>query len=374
MRRGPPPGPEQEQEQAMEAEQEQAMERAEALRLVGSALPKSLAGPVCSSGSAALDAALGGGLHPGLTVLAGMPGAGKTTLAAQAWRLAMERGGVEAHYFDLDTPDAAQVRARLLLGLAGHCATLGQLAEPDALDDAALRALARAAARVEAGEDDSISLGKRDSLKWPYGAHDFREFLGADVFSTMEAAAQDGGFLAYTPEAFARWERTQDDAHGMNHADVCAMWDAFSSGPRFPKLAVADYLQQIRGDCYPKDETGRIAAAVEDCRHMAGLLGPRSAVLLVSSLSRAGYANPASLAATNGSSAIEYAAEAVVTLAPMPDCDLSDGRRDWLSGHPGCSYIVAHVSKNRHGAQDAAVPLVLDGPHGRVIDVGTKQR
>ena len=351
-------------------EQEQEQERAEALRLVSSAVRPGRLRPVCSSGSAALDAALGGGLHPGVTVLAGMPGAGKTTLAAQVWRVAMERGGIEARYFDVETPDAAQVRARLLLGLAGHCATLGQLADPSALDAPALQSIAQAVGRVERGEEECISRDKHDAFRWPCGLDDCLEHYGSDMVA--ELAGEDGGFLAYTPERLAMWERTGKDEHAARRADVCAMWGDFRLGRAFPKLAVIDYLQQIRGDCYPKDETARIAAAVEDCRHMAALLGPRSAVLLVSSLSRAGYANPASIAATNGSSAIEYAAEAVVTLAPMPDGDMTDDRRAWLSRHPGCAYIVAHVSKNRHGAQGAAVPLVLDGPRGRILDIGKR--
>ena len=347
--RGRPSPVEAEAEQAMEAEQ--AKTRAGLLRALSGVVNPKTEQPVCSTGLRALDDALGGGLFRGVTVLGGMPGVGKTTLAAQICARVMAGGETVAEYFDLDSATGAQATKRILSAVAGWPCVLRDFMKPDTLDDATLQKLAEAAALFDR---DANGPG----LRTAWGFRDFDDLLG---FSYLDG----------TPH--------QPFTEGMElyRADVnciSTQLDAIEHRP-MPKLAVVDSLQKVRSDAYPeRDETTRIKMALEDLQHVAGSMPGGMALLLTSTLSRAGYANPSSMAALNGSSDIEYSAETVMILANTPEEQLSPERRDWVERHPGHRYVTAYMPKNRHGEEGARVLLVRDGLRGRFIEPGTKRQ
>lgn len=337
-------------------------------------------GPLYSTGCASLDKALGGGLYKGLNVLAGMPGAGKTTLAAQVFAHGYTYS-CDRYYYDLEN-DGRAVNSRFAVNLANRSGatsvTLDSLHDPSGLSDGDAQELISACEFVA---DDMRPCTVSDMTGDSVG-----ELLGEAVWQLrhdrQRARDMEGIAPVPAPRELPNDERSTDrdydppewftaDGREVKRADVAVIWDRV---PREGKsLVVVDSLQMLDATAYPKDPVRRIDAAVGDLRHMVNANEGPVCVLAVSTLSRDAYKSRGSMGAAYGSSAIEYAAESVVSLSDatpeeVAALGLDAGLSSWMES-AGARVVVAHVSKNRHGRQGVDVPLVFDPLHARFFGV-----
>ena len=128
-----------------------------------------------------------------------------------------------------------------------------------------------------------------------------------------------------------------------------------------------DYLQIANDSRYPTDETGRIKAAVDDLKRLQEDICQPLSILAISSMSRSGYRDQRAYAAMAGSSAIEYAAEAVLVLERDGAFKPSPRQAEEMERR-GLQRMTLTVTKNRHGKAGESVPLWFDGAHSRFME------
>ncbi len=261
--------------------------------------------PVTPTGFDALDAVLGGGLVPGIHVLMGQPGAGKSALALDmALRVALGRGRVLYVSAEMDR---MQCLARLCSNLTaqgadglepvrwGRWESMGRMCPKGGEDagTAALRALARLAPGLAVADGGAA-------------------VTAPGLASVTKAAAQAG-------------------------AD----------------LIVVDYLQRIGWPpgTGPEDAYQAISKASESLAKTAK--AARVPMLVLSSMNRASMKDgKPTLSGGRGSASIEY--DAVTVMQLMAEGD---------TGGDGLRPVALHVLKNRRGrvTGDSPLHLVFDG-------------
>jgi replicative DNA helicase len=265
---------------------------------------------------APLDEALGGGLRPGLSVLGGEPGAGKSALALTialltAWR------GCRCLYVSLEMG-----RAQCWLRLASALSALPETRGLSPFRWADGWRYARETARGGAREAPSRYRSGDD----PAGA------------ALLALSRLPGGLVVCDSLA----------AHGLDGLDALVR-DAAGAGA---SLVVVDYAQLVQ-TVPGASEYDRVSA-------VSGAIGAEAAacglpVLLLSSLSRATGRDGPGLHSFRGSGQLEYDANAAMLLA-------RDGDGDARGERP----VRLDVLKNRWGevtGDGGGVPLSLDGAH-----------
>jgi len=306
--------------------------------------------PVCSTGLTSVDEALGGGLYPGVTFLSGMPGMGKTAFAAQVFLSACTHPDTWAGFYELES-SKSEVVARMLTILSTQVAgstdaylSKADLSSVEDLCDAKEATLGQALDRFSEtviGRScvvrDAASL-ERLLLQRGYGLDD--DDCAEDVkVAHIATARDDSGF-------------TLEDDTDASRAFIAL-----------------DYLQIADDSRYPGDETGRIRAAVDDLKRWREGLYQPAAILAISSMSRSGYRDQRAYAAMAGSSAIEYAAEAVIVLERDEAFKPSPKQAEEMERR-GLQRMTLTVTKNRHGRAGGSVPLWFDGAHSRFMEAG----
>jgi replicative DNA helicase len=260
------------------------------------------------------------GLTEGVFILAGMPSCGKTTLAKQ---------------------------------IADHVAAVGKVpvlfwSFEQSKEELRIKSLARLTAA------DGSGVNSRDI--WKGRASD------ADTWAKVEKAAE-----AYR-RGPGRWltiieAGREDTLDRIRSVAVMAKHKAGKDADGKDKkvLLVLDYLQIIpAGKDAPEDTRARIDWNLSELRRLSRDL--KSPVLVISSLSRAGYGEPSkppTITALKESGGIEYTADAVICLWRN---DEESGRleQDRLTRRPDDPKTVrveAHVLKNRNGEVGSKVKL-----------------
>lgn len=369
-----------------------------------------VAQPVIGTGFASLDDALGGGLYPGVYFLAGMPGAGKTTLATQICAKARSDAGTLTSFLELEMGEAA-INVKLLQAIAastgdGPSSWISQddIGNAETLEGEKAKVLGDAVSRFlseqnRLDESENTLFEPRylaDSMRdegypdWPClddegqpagyenghgGFTNEREFGWTDN-PLYKARRADMFMFAFKQKQNVDWALKEERAAWLRQAvstnqECLAKAGRFESGIR-GELAVVDYLQAIRDDRYPKDDTGRIVEAIEDLKTMVRESSRPLAVLAITSFSRSGYKDPTAFASMAGSSAIEYAAEGIMVLAEDAGYIPSQKVSEWMQG-TGMKRMKLTVTKNRHGRSGQSIPLWFDGAHGCFIETKTNK-
>lgn len=276
-----------------------------------------------------LDAALCGGMVPGVHVLGGEPGAGKSALALEVATLAALRG-VRALYVSLEM-GAAQCRARCLSLLSKDGPGLIPFCWSD------VPRLGRGCAkRIR----DAVNSGTDmvDVVRGLIG--------GGDPVATASAYMDrecPGLALADSPAL-----------HDVSALEALAR-DGASSGLG---LLVVDYMQLLDVDG-AQDDYGRMSAASRRLSMLSRELG--IPVLVLSALNRTSTARGAepTMHGFRGSGGIEYDAESAWVLTRD---ERGAARAD------GARPVLLHVVKQRGGPQTGGEPVALwfDGAHNRI--------
>lgn len=278
------------------------------------------------TGMPSLDAALGGGLRPGVTVLGGEPGAGKSALAVQLAVASTFGTGVRALYVSLEM-GRWQVWARACSFLA---ATQGGLApfawsRTHATARAARDRMA-AAAREGRAEGEAVAMASG----------------GDPVATAARALAERCPGLAICADPRMR--------------DLGELLALVGEAARLGcSLLVVDYLQLL--DVPGRDgEYERVSAASSALAGLAAREGV--CALLLSSLSRQGAREGPGMHSFRGSGGVEYDAEAAMVLA-----------RDGEDSPGGLRPLALHVVKSRWGPSGGE-PLALwfDGEHNAMSE------
>lgn len=278
-----------------------------------------------------LDAALGGGLAPGLWAIVAAPGAGKTAFCLQI-AFANAFFGTRAAFVSLESP-APEILWRLCSAFSRT--KPAQDAGVTPFEWASVRRLAADTARRMAAEGLTVS-----------EAASFDPFVRAALTLTTGCEG-------------AEWIR--DGADRRIPLDICgasevrdleelgaAVRDAASRGAR---LVVVDYLQLIRtGQERAYDRVTATTAALRDLANELGLViaAPVSANRDANKSERLGMFGGA------GSGSIEYDAVGVLTL------ETDEADRD-KSPRP----VTLTVHKNRFGPAGAVVELKFDPQYSR---------
>ncbi|OFK23305.1 DnaB-like helicase C-terminal domain-containing protein [Olsenella sp. HMSC062G07] len=272
-----------------------------------------------------LDAVLSGGLRPGVHVLGGEPGAGKSALALQVALMAAQRGN-RSLYVSLEM-DWAQCRSRCLALLSMEADGLAPFrwAEVPAMGRKLAKAMREG--RERCGDESCV-----------------RDILRADpVAAANEFMAQQCAGL------------TIADADGLHDTGKLteAAWEARDAGMG---LMVVDYLQQLdyQGTGTEYDRVSAVSKALSRLAHSLGV-----PLLVLASMNRMSAAKDApDMHGFRGSGGIEYDAETAMVL-----------RKSDHDGHSadGVRLVELHVVKNRHGRQAEGSPIGLffDGAHNR---------
>jgi replicative DNA helicase len=274
---------------------------------------------------APLDEALGGGLRPGLSVLGGEPGAGKSALALTVALLTAWRGA-NALYVSLEMGE-------------GQC--WGRLAS-------ALSALPEyGGAPFRWADAWGWARRSREARDEARGRGEEAEAVAALASGGDPAASALGG-LSRLPGGLA--VSTALAAHSLAGLDslVC---EAAAAGA---SLVVVDYAQLV--------QTTPGAAEYDRVTAVSGTLNATASergvpVLALSSLARAKDREGPGLHSFRGSGQLEYDANAAMVL-----------RREGEDAPGGARPLSLHVLKNRWGAVtgEGGIPLSLDGAHSLV--------
>lgn len=253
-----------------------------------------------ATGFPRLDALLGGGLAPGLTVLGGSPGLGKSTFALQAAEH-IAGAGQDVLYFSLEMSGerlAAKALSRRIF-LSGGRVTADQLTGGGAPLSAGQRDLVARARAVPAGEEHLFLI--EDPLSAP----------------ELAAAARDFG-------------------------------EERGSAP----LVVVDYLQILPGgDLRSRNEKQMVE---ESLKHMTALARAGLPVLLISSLNRSGYYSAMQPDAFKETGGIEYSADVLLGLQ-FCACH---GKAGWdinAEKNKSPRDVEVSVLKQRYGSSGGAV-------------------
>lgn len=268
-----------------------------------------------------LDRLLDGGLAPGLTVLGGSPGLGKSTFALQLACRVAERG-TPVLYFSLEMPRervAAKAVSRQMFE-----AVRAQL-PPGPVSREELRALGVTAAQLFGG-----SRGGR---------------LTPEQRQLLERVRQAplGGRNLYV---------IQD---GLSAAGIRARVQAFrGERPGAVPLVIVDYLQILPADGLKAGNDRQVVE--ESLKHMVQIAHGGVPVLLLSSLNRGSYKAPMQLDAFKETGGIEYSADVLLGL----QFSVCHARKDWdmnteKNRLPRAVEVV--VLKQRYGSSGGVVPL-----------------
>ncbi|MEA3510029.1 MAG: DnaB-like helicase C-terminal domain-containing protein [Actinomycetota bacterium] len=277
-----------------------------------------------TTGFQVLDQVLGGGLSAGdLTVLGGVPGAGKTAMALQ-WARNMASDGHRVVYACYDH-DYVTLVARLLMLEIGDLT--GGSAGSSLQARAAVRAVARGERTLMDAADESLLVRAAHSRVQEYGEH--LSLLSAEWLAT-----------------------------GLE--DLASAADGVGAGG----VLVVDYLQKI-----PIEEASSEAIRVDHVG--AGLkdiaLSKHVAVLAVVVAESSGL-NVRRLRQHHlrGASGIAYESDVVLLLnEKYRAVSKRHSAYDPLHAEEFKRWIVVSIAKNRHGPADIDVEFMKDFPHFR---------
>lgn len=282
--------------------------------------------PPLATGIRPLDVALSGGLRPGIHVLGGEPGAGKSALALQVATLAAERGH-RCLYVSLEM-DWTQCRSRCLSFISKESTALQEFSWAD------VPRLGRMCARrireqVSEGRDRTEIVGHM--------------MAGGDPVATAERAFRTG----FPGLAIADADRLHT-LDGLSEAAT----EAREAGMEF---LVLDYLQQLDGG--DGGEYERVTRASQALSRLAHTLSVP--MLVLASMNRASAKESPGMHGYRGSGGIEYDAETALVLRDGGEVAADGSRLEEL-------YVV----KNRHGTQTGGDPIRLwfDGAHNRFTE------
>lgn len=276
-----------------------------------------------------LDAALGNGLMPGVTVIGGQASAGKSALACQiAANVAV--AGKRVLYLTLDDTWGGIMSRVISSYSVDHSPEWNGQAFMWSALDAMRNALAP---KLEGADEYMLSRLSFD--------------LRNEDAALMAAAHWDDGpghNLCVT-----------DNVETM--ADVGRMLDAMDADGSMPHLVVADYVQQFMTGDPDTDRTeySRVTAVANDFQKLAQRAG--IPVLMLSSLTK-GVANSGadpSLDWFRGSGYIGYDAYAAAVLT-----------KDEGTGEEGWPNATINVVKNKAGKSGISVPVTVYGGYSLV--------
>lgn len=262
-----------------------------------------------------LDAALGGGLMPGVTVLGGVASAGKSALACH---------------------------------VAANVAATGRRVVYATLDDSWESVWARCGSAWSCSGADGVT-----PFRWSDVARERRRLRsalapGADVGRAAFAECQADG-MARTMQLFA--ERVGPSLAVVDSVGtVGELEGAILALPEPPALVVVDYVQQYRTGDQQADaaEYGRVSAVASAFQRMS--LSLRMPVLELSSLRKLGRQDTEpTLDWFRGSGVVGYAAQAAVVIT----------RGD--EGQDGSRGVGLNVVKNKSGRAGFSMPARLFG-------------
>lgn len=261
------------------------------------------------TGIAGLDEVLSGGLRPGLVVLGGLAGMGKTTFVLQ---------------------------------MADRIAASGRLCLFVSAEMSARELVAKSVARM-AGEAGGCAISALEVMDPALRA-------GWDARKRGALAAAMEGYRS----GVAPFLRFLEPAGQPSAAKIREVAGAMAAGGEAPVVFV-DYVQILAPLHASMTEKQAVDENVLELRQMARDL--QVPVVAVSSLNRVSYAAPVGMGSFKESGAIEYGADVLLALQPA--------RKN--ASH-ACDLVVL---KNRYGAapgHDGAVPLAFDSSRGLFED------
>ena len=272
--------------------------------------------PLTSTGLAAVDTALGGGLYPGLTIIGALSSLGKTTFALQV----------------ADHVAASGKRPVIVFSLE------------QGADELTAKSLSRIT-RLQGGPSGGINALKARGL--------------GDALTLTEEGALDRAIATYREEARNLW--IYEGVGNLNTRDIRRKVEAHLQA--FPDLeaplVVVDYLQVIAPDSDRLSDKQAVDRAVTALKQLAR--DTDTPILAVSSLNRASYSGPVTMAAFKESGAIEYGSDVLLGIQPQ---GLQDGE--------GAAALAANnrkVKEHRGALERDVEVVVLKNRNGRVGEV-----
>lgn len=269
-----------------------------------------------ATGIPGLDRVLGGGLRPGVTVIGGEPGAGKSALGLQV-ALNVALRGERAVYVSLEMD-------------RGQC----------------WRRLASCYASMRADEGKPVAV-VRWADGWRYATGAMTAAGGGNAFKdALRNVTRDAPGVAVAGAEYG----DAGELAGM-------LRRAFSLGAA---LAVVDYLQLVRAGGEGATEYQAVTAASREITRLASECG--APVVALSSLARAQGARAQGapdMHGFRGSGGIEYDATAAIVMRRTAEVGATA---------PRAPIVELHVLKDREGEitqPDAPVRVQMDGAHSR---------
>lgn len=272
--------------------------------------------PLTSTGLPSVDAALGGGLYPGLTIVGALSSLGKTTFCLQV----------------ADHVAASGTRPVIMFSLE------------QGKDELTAKSLSRLT-RLQGGVSGGINALKARGL--------------GDLLTPSEEAALERAVDAYRKDARDLW--IYEGVGNLGTRDIRRTVEGHMNA--FPNLEapliVVDYLQVIAPDSdrlSDKQATDRAVTALKQLSRDTDC-----PIVAVSSLNRASYSGPVTMAAFKESGAIEYGSDVLLGIQPQ---GLQDGE--------GAAALAANsrTVKDHRGALERDVEVVvLKNRNGKVGEV-----
>ena len=280
------------------------------------------------TGFKSLDAALEGGLQPGLTIIGALSSLGKTTFALQV----------------ADTVAASGNRPVIVFSLE------------QGRDELIAKSLSRIS-REESGDNGVNALKAR----------------GLASMSLSEEAALTGAVETYRERTKNLW--IYEGVGDLGVKDIRGTVEAHAATfPQLePPLVVIDYLQVLAPESdrfSDKQATDKAVTALKQLSRDTG-----APVLVVSSLNRASYSGPITMSAFKESGAIEYGSD---LLLGIQAAGLQDGESAGALAANNRAVkehrralerdVEVVVLKNRNGPTSAVVPLMFEPVFSRFVD------
>lgn len=253
------------------------------------------------TGFADLDAAIGGGLRPGINIVMAPPGNGKTTVALQMGDN-MVAGGQEVILF------SAEMAAEDILSkiLSRHSLATG----------------------VPMDANEILALGQRED--------------GAEVAAALMAV-----YLPYAQHMIIVPRERIDSSDTIGHI-VGKYCDSTGRKP----VVIIDYLQ-ILATKFPqgtdKQSVDAMLAKIGDVASKYGI-----AVILICSINRESYTKKMTISSCKDSGTIEYAAE---TIMALDYTDSTKGSDYWAKNPDQPREVSIYLLKNRFGRMGAKIDL-----------------
>lgn len=280
----------------------------EELGYVASQLPDyfgdSLAGTTgkrIPTGFATLDAAIGGGLRPGINIVMAPPGNGKTTVALQMGDN-MVAGGQEVIFV------SAEMAAEDILSkiLSRHSLAMG----------------------VPLDANEILALGQREN--------------GAEVAAALMAA-----YLPFAQHTIIVPRERIDSPDTIGHI-VGKYCDSTERKP----IVIIDYLQILATKFPQGTDKQSVDAMLAKIGDMASKYGV--AVILICSINRDSYTKKMTISSCKDSGTIEYAAE---TIMALDYTDSTKGSDYWAQNPDQPREVSIYLLKNRFGRMGAKIDL-----------------